>query len=302
MNGELDSESNDAKDIVNSLKKYKKTYEEASDKTAIITVRNPPREKSWFKSIARALSNWGSRISSEKVFEALDKTEEIGDSVANKWLSKFGKSYFSYSEDDAVQALTDKILIPAETRFRRDANRPNLTEEEKKSLNDVLFSAADQARLTEIRNLGNFERAKEKYKDLKNSVVHKEYYSSHTSLDRLISNHKENMGLRSEANQTQLTSKDPEIQLYLEYDALRRKKDGLRGLFMLKDKETGNRKPKIDQKNMDSIGPILKQLANAHNCSENEILIAYDESLQPVDRMDHYFDRKLEKPNMRNPN
>ena len=294
LQGDSDSRSDAAKDIVTALENYKTAYNAAPDKKAYITARNPAREKSLFKSIARALCNWGSRISSEKVLKTLIKTE-FDNPIMSEWLSQFKNDYLAHAMGtNTAKILDGGILKPAEMLLRegidveyekgasngdRGTTRlPKLTPEDLQSLQDVLFSNADQARLNEILNDPQFESGKTKYKAL--SKTRKEL----NEWDSIP---------RSELKEMDKLSKDEELKLYLEYTTLSRKQNGLRAFFILKNKTSGIRWVKLDSKTNMQTMDILNQLSTKYNCTSGEILTAFDQSRPQETRIDTYLRQKF---------
>lgn len=318
LKGEVGPTQQDAEEIVTVLEAYKKAYDSASDKKAYITVRNPPRERSWYKSIARFFSNWGSRVSSSEVLDAITeanfkKINTEDNKIMGDWLSQFQDNFLAHAVyAQANSVLQAGSLKPAEMILREGAEvefeqgtqgsqrgrvrLPTLAQEDMVALQKALFSDKDQSRLDEIlRDQTTLATGKAKYKEF--SALRKELHAtkpkSRFEAPRLDDNKTERLYTLAEAIEDKT---DAEINLYLEYTELQRKREGLRALLRMKDKTSVPQSyPNEDFTTKFAASDLIRSLAEKYNCAERDILIAFDLAQPQEKRIDTYLRKKFNK-------
>lgn len=310
LNGQLESTSQEAAEIVDSMQNYQKLHGN-KDPKGYYTARNPPRKRSWKKTIGRGYHNLGSRVSSDKLIKTilnadLKELKAADNKVMGDWLSKFKDNYLAHAIfTKANNVLEDGVLKPAEMILRENASvefemgttygqrgttqLPKLNDNDLKKLESVLFSDADAQRLAEISKDPSLDSGKAKYKEF--SRLRKET----NQLDEIA----DPVGaaeMRGKFLKASKSLNDPDVTLYLESVALKRKQQGLRALFTMKDKTslflTGPRQDvsaKIDARE------VIEQLAKKYKCNERDVLIAFDQR-QPIEKqIDPYLRKKFGK-------
>ena len=322
LKGEDGPSHQDAKEIVTHLQNYKAAYDSADDKKAYISVRVLPRERSWYKSIARFFSNLGGRVSSGKVLDAITKADlsKINIPEENKimgdWLSQFQGDFLAhavYAKKESV--LQDGVLKPAEMILREgkkvefeqgssagsrgDVQLPKLDQKDMDDLQQALFSKENESRLQVIESKENEEilaAGKAKYKEF--SALRKELHAAKPitrfaapTLDEEKMERLRTLGAAIEDDDNEDYAK---IHLYLEYATLKRKQNGLRALLTMKNKTSIEKTPpRVDDSTRSSA--LIYFLAKKYDCSERDILVAFDLAQPKEKQLDYYLRGKYKK-------
>lgn len=328
LKGENGPNSQDAEEIITQLKAFEKKNGNVGDKKTYISVRNPPRERSWYKSIVRFFSNMGGRISSSKVLGAITEANletikiiNIKDNkIMGDWLSRFQEDFLAHAVYEKVESvLQGEMLKPAEmilregvkveyeqgscARQRGYSQLPKLSQEDMDQLQQAFFSRENESRLEEIlEDPETLNNGKVKYKRF--SKLRNEWQNA---VPKSFSEPK-TLGDDAKMQELEMLYKhvtegtDAEINLYLEYVTLQRKKNGLRALLMMKNKASVKKTyPGEDFDTKFSARELIISLSQKYKCAQRDILIAFDQAQPEEKQLDFYLRNKFKKRGNQNP-